>query len=243
MFEPIKLTVGDFMGRYFAALVPTTPALLAYKERPLERAIAWAPGRMVDYAETMLASWQRNATDAESGVSITQGFGKLPLVTVAMAKDLTLPDDAPPSEPGYVTLPEDPKQRVFQLHVVTGELRVQVVFFASEAPTALSMATQFLRFAKLRRQRDASALFCFAGFPQAFPVRLLAEGSGVDNVPNDHKNLSIAVVDLAVRANVPFFAAPDADTPHDGQGIPGTDDPPGFLLVDTVNRSLQGVAA
>lgn len=85
MFEPVKLTIGDLMGRYFAALVPTTPAMLGFKERPLKQAIVWAPGRMVDYADQMLASWQRNALSAyfsfkngvaSDGVSTALVFGE-----------------------------------------------------------------------------------------------------------------------------------------------------------------------
>ncbi|NCC41620.1 MAG: hypothetical protein EOM21_19815, partial [Gammaproteobacteria bacterium] len=60
MYQPVKSAFGQSLGRFFASVVPTTPYLDEYVKRPLSRAILWAPARMVDLAEEMLAAWQRD---------------------------------------------------------------------------------------------------------------------------------------------------------------------------------------
>ena len=234
MFEPIKEAFGAYMGRFFtpANLQPTTRPMVEYVQRPLEHAIAWCPGRMVDYAEYMLAEWQKNNTDS----AITQGFGRLPVVLVAMAKDYSLVDGMPVLDPEYVTLPGDEKRRIFMLQAITGTIRVQVAIFAEDEPTARSIAAQFLRYVKTRNNRDIAANFCFAGMRQAWGMSVMADMATANSVPVEAKNLTILTVDLSLQITIPRYTAPGVGEPNDGKGIPGTDDPAGYpVVLDTVN--------
>ncbi len=80
MLMPIKTGFGGFMAGFFSSLVPTTPAVQLMMDRPLKKAIMWAPSRMVDAAEEMLAAWQKNDTD-----SATTTPPEMPVILVAMA--------------------------------------------------------------------------------------------------------------------------------------------------------------
>ena len=60
MLQPVKIALGQFMGRYFSTIVPSTKPLEGFVTRPLAKAIAWAPARMIDAAEEMLSLWLRS---------------------------------------------------------------------------------------------------------------------------------------------------------------------------------------
>lgn len=239
MFEPVKEAFGAYMGRFFtrANLNPTTRPMIEYVARPLDQAIAWCPGRMVDYAELMLAEWQKNNTDGE----VTQGFGRLPVVLVAMAKDYSLSDGYTVLDPEYVTLPDDPKSRVFMLQTLTGTIRVQVAVFAEDEPTARSIAAQFLRYARQRQNRDIAVNFCFAGMRQVWGMSVLSESATASSIPVEAKNLSILTIDLNLQVTIPQYTAPAEGEPSDGKGVPGTDDPAGYPVVIDTGNGVDGV--
>ncbi|MBT9495717.1 MAG: hypothetical protein IV103_00140, partial [Zoogloea sp.] len=64
MLKPVRIGFGGFMGLFYASFVPTTPALQQFTTRGLKKSILWAPARMIDAAEEMLAAWQKNDTDS-----------------------------------------------------------------------------------------------------------------------------------------------------------------------------------
>jgi len=63
MLQPVKIAFGEYLGRYFASLAATTQPLKSYVTRPLLKAISWAPARMVDAADDMLALCMRTDLD------------------------------------------------------------------------------------------------------------------------------------------------------------------------------------
>jgi len=232
MLQPVKIAFGEYLGRYFASLAATTQPLQAYVARPLAKAIAWAPARMVDAADDMLALYMR--TDLDNAPTTPPD---LPVIIVAMAKDYT------PTGRDYtrqvadrqmVILPDDPKDRLFGLRVVAGDVRVQLAIFAMNLPTAQSLAAQFLLFVDEVPNRRFDAEYAFAGVKTKWPVQIESPESPAMSIQTEAKNLTILAIDLTLHASIPLFDAPKSGEPNDGKGTPGTDDPAGYPLVQTI---------
>jgi len=232
MLQPVKAAFGQFMGRYYASLTATTKPLGGFVARGLDKSIAWAPARMVDAAEDMLSLWMR----ADTTGAPTQP-PEMPVILVAMARDYT------PTGRDYarqvadrqmVVIPGDPKQRMFGLRAVSGDIPAQVVIFATDEPSARSLASQLLLFMDATPNRRFVARHRFAGQDMDWPVQLETPDVPAVSVPNDARNLSILAVNLTLRAQIPLFDAPKAGQPNDGKGTPGTDDPAGYPVVQKI---------
>ena len=235
MLEPVKDAFGRFMGRFYSEFVPTTKPLTPYIERGLSRAIVWAPSRMVDSAEEMLAAWQRNDTD-----SATTRPADMPVMIVSMARDYT------PTGRDYtrqiadaeqVMILGDDKERVFSLRTVAADIRAQVAIFAMDEPTARALAAQFLLFLDATPNRRFTARYTFAGEQMDWPVQIESTDSPAMSIGTEAKNLTILAIDLTLKATIPLFSAPAPGQPNDGKGAPGNaSDPSGILLVVQVNK-------
>jgi len=233
MLQPVKIALSQFMARYFASLVASTKPLEGYIARPLAKAIAWAPARMIDAAEDMLALWIRTDMD---GAPTTPP--DLPAIVVAMTKDYT------PTGRDYtrqiadrqiVIMPGDAKERRFGLRTVAGDVRVQIVIFAMDEPSAHSLAAQFLLFLDETENRRFQAEYHFAGMPAKWPVQIESPDSPAMSIASEAKNLTILAIDLTLHATIPLFDAPKVGEPNDGKGIPGTQDPAGYPVAQSVN--------
>lgn len=239
MLEPVKAAFGQFMGRFYAEIVPTTKPLESYVARGLAKSIVWAPSRMIDSAEDMLASWQRNDTD-----DATTKPANMPVMIVGMARDYT------PTGRDYtrqiadaemVTIPGDVKERAFSLRTIAGDVRAQIAIFAQDEPTARSLAAQFLLFMDATPNRRFTASYRFAGQAMDWPVQVEAPDSPAMSIQTDAKNLTILAVDLMLHAEIPLFNAPAAGQPNDGKGTPGdASDPSGHLLTVQVSIDVKG---
>jgi len=232
MLEPVKIAFGQYLGQYFAGIVPTTRPLEGYVRRPLAQAVVWAPARMIDAAEEMLSMWLRaDLTNA------TTTPPELPAIIVAMAKDYT------PTGRDYtrqvadrqmVIIPHDPQQRMFGLRAAAGDVRAQIVIFAMDVPSAHSLAAQFLLFLDATDNRRFSAIHRFANLDMPWPVQIETPETPAMSIPSEAKNLTILAIDLVLRAQIPLFDAPRAGQPNDGRGNPLTGDPAGYPAVQTV---------
>lgn len=232
MFEPVKLGLGQYMGRFYADLVPTTRAMEAFVARGLGKSVMWAPGRMVDAAEEMLSLYAREEPDT----GITRPF-ELPVVFVAMAKDYTPSGRDFTRQVGdaqMVTIPGDSEARVFGLKSIAADIRAQVVIAAGDEPTARSIAAQLALHIDSVGGRRFAAPFAYAGEAMDWPVVIESPDVAAVNVATEAKNLTLLAMDLTLRATVPLFSAPRAGEPNDGKGVPGTPDPAGFPVVRTV---------
>jgi len=232
MLQPAKVAFGEFLGRYFASLAATTQPLQAYVKRQLPKAIAWAPARMVDAADDMLALYMR--TDLDDAPTTPPD---LPVIIAAMAKDYT------PTGRDYtrqvadrqrIILPDDPKERLFGLRVVAGDVRVQLAIFAMDVPTAQSLAAQFLLFVDESPNRRFEAEYPFASIKTKWPVQIESPENPAMSIQTEAKNLTILAIDLTLHVSIPLFDAPKAGEPNDGKGNPGTDDPAGYPLVQSI---------
>lgn len=232
MLQPIKNAFGQYMGRYFASIAPTTKPLQGYVKRQLPKAIVWAPARMVDAADDMLSLWLRADMDGAPTEP-----PEMPAIIVAMAKDYT------PTGRDYtrqvadrqmVMIPGDAKERLFGLRAAAGDIRAQVVIFAMDQPTAHSLAAQFLLFVDATENRRFDAVHRFAGLDLPWPVQIESPDTMAVSIQTEAKNLTVLALDLTLRAEIPLFDAPPAGQPNDGKGVPGTDDPAGYPLVQGI---------
>lgn len=234
MLEPVKDAFGQFMGRFYSEIVPTTKPLTPYIARGLSKAIVWAPSRMVDSAEEMLAAWQRNDTD-----SATTRPADMPVMIVSMARDYT------PTGRDYtrqiadaelVMVPGDEKERAFGLRAIAGDVRAQIAIFAQDEPTARSLAAQFLLFLDAAPNRRFTARYTFAGEQMDWPVQVESTDSPAMSIGTEAKNLTILAIDLTLKATIPLFSAPAPGQPNDSKGTPGSaSDPAGHPLVIRVD--------
>lgn len=239
MLDPVKASLGVFMGLFYSSVVPNTKPLNEFVIRGLAKSIVWAPTRMVDAAEEMLASWQRNDTDGGPTKP-----PKLPVIIVAMARDYT------PTGRDYtrqvadsqmVMIPGDAKERAFGVRTMAGDVRAQIVVFASDEPTARSLAAQFLLFLDAAPNRRFTAKYPFAGLNLDWPVQIESPDSPAMSIQTEAKNLTILAIDITLKVEIPLFDAPKPGEPNDGKGTPGDPlDPAGYPLTAQVNVLRRG---
>ena len=237
MYEPVKIAFGQYLGHFFSGgIAPTTRYLTEYVRRPLNQAILWAPGRMVDMAEEMLAAWQRD----DSRGKPTPGY-TMPVILVALAKDAT--QSGPEfnrslGTPEYVVLPDDPKDRLFKLRTFAADLRAQLAIAAHDEPTARALASQVLLWLEAFPNRSFRATYRFAGFDLDWPVHVALPDQPAALVPTDAKNLTLLTLDLTLRPTIPLYQAPRPGEPNDGQGDPeNPDDPAGYPFLLEIDQN------
>jgi len=232
MFEPVKVGFGRYMARFYGDLIATTRPLEEFVARGVGKSVMWAPARMVDAAEEMLKLYARD--DIESGP--TKPFN-LPIMFVAMAKDYM------PSGRDYtrqigdkvdIALPNDDKARNFKLRSIAADIRAQVVVAAMDEPSARSLVAQFILHLDSTDGRRFKAPYTFAGEALDWPVQIETPDVQAIAVPSDAKNLTMIAIDLTLRAAVPLIDAPKPGDANDEQGIPGTDDPAGYPVVQLI---------
>lgn len=230
MFTPAKIALAQTLEAFHRQTLGNTQGLARFLNRPFAQAYVWAPARMVDQAAVMLDAWQRN--DSQQAPTRPP---ELPVCLVAVAKSL---EPVGPevglhiaAEPVDVVFPEDPRERVFRVRLLSEGLRAQLAFFGSDVPTVQSLAAQFLLYLNPPPARRLLALYPFAGFTHAYPVVIDTPDTPAVAVDTNSPTISCLAVDLTLRITVPLFAAPGPGEPNDGQGVPGTDDPAGYPVV------------
>lgn len=221
--DAIKVGLGRYLSGWHQRLFSDTNALREYASRTVDKAIMWAPGRMVDQVEEMLEAYRKNDT-----AQANQPKPRLPIALVAMAKDFI----AAPPEYGRgmgdeqdVIIPADGRERLFRLSVIVGELRVQVAMIAAEDSTATSLATQLQRYMSTVQNRVFFADIPVAGIAQRWPVQIELPDIAAQSVATDVKNLTILLTDFTLRATVPMLRAPGAGEANDGRGGANATDP------------------
>ncbi len=235
MLEPVKSGFGGYMAGFYSYLVPTTKSMPEFIARGLPLSIVWATSGMVDKAEEMLATWQRNDTD-----SAATKPAKLPVIIVATARDYMptgrdftrqIADSMPVIIPGDTI-----KGRLFGLRTIAGDIRAQVVVIAADEPTARSIASQFCLYMDTTSGRRFHANYTFAGVTDGWPVQIESVDTPFVSVQTEIKNVVILACDLTLKATIPLFDAPKVgNANNDGKGIPETVDPAGYAVVIEVD--------
>lgn len=235
--DPIKAAFGAYLAGFHAQLMGDTRGVREFAARDFSKSVVLAPGRMIDAAEDLLATWRKN--DTSQGAQPTP---YLPIIIVAMAKDYvaTGPEyGRTGAEPVDVTIPGDPKRRVFKMQAVTADIRTQLLIAAADEPTARSIALQFHAYTNQIGNRRFAATYRLAGFDEKWPVVFEQPDVMAPSMATDQKNLTILVCDLTMRPTVPLLRAPRASEANDGQGAGANQDDPfgdrydpsGYLVV------------
>jgi hypothetical protein len=241
MLEPVKVALGEFMGEFYSGLVATTRPMQEFVNRGLSKSIAFAPARMVDSAEDMLRAWLKADKDAQTSPPL------LPAIIVALAKDYTPTGrdfTRQVADRMMVTLPGDEKERIFGLRAIAGDVRAQIVIFASDEPSARSIASQFLLYIDETMHRRFYARWRFAGIESAWPVQLETPDVPATSIASEAKNLTILALDVTLKAEIPLYDAPAAGEPNDGKGTPGdADDPAGYPGMESIHLESSEAGA
>jgi hypothetical protein len=227
MFQPVQVAFGEFLHEFYRQVAPTTVPLQEYAQRGFARSAVWAAGRMVDQADEMLGAWQRNASDPGA----TRPF-KLPVLMVALGKGFEpIQHDfgIQHADPIWIEFPGDPKERLFRVRLLSGDLRAQIAIFSSDAPSAQSLASQLLLYLDSPAQRRFFARHRFADLDHHYPVQISLPDAPAIAVETGQSNMTCLAIDIILKATVPLFMAPRDDEPNDGRGTPGNpDDPHGY---------------
>lgn len=238
MFQSVKTSFGEYMGRFYASLHPTTKGMGEFVGRGFSQSVVWAPSRMVDAAEDMLDSWQRNDTDGSPTHPAS-----LPIIIAAMAADYTPTSrdvTRQVSEEALVILPGDVKERAFKVRTIAGDIRTQIAVFAHDEPTVKSIAAQFALFVDRMDNRRFYAIHSFAGQDIKWPIQLETPETFAQRIASEAKILTILAMDVTLRVSIPLFNAPKDGEPHDSKGNPSdSNDPSGYPLVIDVDYTRK----
>lgn len=237
MFQELKVGFGHYMSRFFDQLVPTTKPMAEYCRRPFKYAVMLAPARMIDMAEDLLAKYLRADIQKDFGSSTRPH--NLPVILVAFARDVT------PTARDYgrqianaewVTLPGDEKERVFKIRTVASDVRVQCAVFASDEPTARSIAAQFLLYVDATQNRRFWVDYEYAGIPLKFPAQLETTEVIAPLTPTEANNLTVLAIDLTLKCTIPLINGAKTEEEADDKGIVGDEfDPAGYRIVEAVD--------
>lgn len=230
--KELQIALGAYLERWHQQLVPTTPALTEYAARSFATSVAMVPGRMVDAASEMLAAWRRN-----DNIGKTTG-ALMPIALVALAKDyvpVAGDQSRQIANEVFVTIPSDPKERIFKLRQIQGVRRGQILIAASEEETARNIVQQLILFMNAVENRYFQATYRFAGIDQSWPVTIETTDIPAEVAPDgDEKNLTLLVVDIHFLESIPLFKAPTQSEPNDGQGDGTPDNPSGYPKVTKI---------
>lgn len=225
-FFPLKQAFSEYMARFYAGLYPDTKAMQEYTARGIARSIIWAPDRMVDAAEDMLASYRKNANGPAGTNSL------LPVIIVAMAKDyIPTGGDWGGRQVGrrLVSLVEGGS--VYGYRQAMGDIRTQVVIIAAESATARSLAAQFCLFVAEIQNRRFYCAHEWGQYRLQMPCMLENPDLYFSAVPTEQPNITLLAADITLKATFPYLDAPKPDEPNDGSG----NNPPGYPLVAQVD--------
>lgn len=229
-FDQIKKGFGHYLARWRKGIYADyadTDAVRSFLERPFKQAVQWAPARMIDAAEDMLALYRKSA-NGENGPAAA-----LPVVLLAMDDNFL--------GTGADWSGQHVSRRLVQIMEggswygykhVQQDRRAQVVIIASEGGSAQSLAAQLASFIQEPKNRWFDAPYVFGEYK--VPMQITLETNRIDwmnvAVPADAKNLKILAADITLKCSIPYFDAPQPGEPNDGS----THTPPGYPLVQVI---------
>lgn len=221
-FFPLKQAFSEYMARFYAGLYPDTSAMQEYTARGIARSIVWAPDRMVDAAEEMLASYRKNSNGPQGSNSL------FPIILVALAKDyIPTGGDWGGRQVGRKMVSIVEGGSVYGYRQAMGDIRVQVVIIAAESATARSLAAQFALFVGERHNRRMYCSHTWGQYTFDMPCMLESPDMMFGSVQSDQTNITILAGDLDLKATFPYLDAPKPGEPNDGT----TNNPPGYPVL------------
>lgn len=226
-----KEGIGWYMVNWFNKLYADTPALKDFRSRRVAQAIQWAPSRMLDQVESMLAQYRKNE-NGPPGAST-----KLPVMLLATDDDfLGTGADFGGHHTGFERVQILTGGSWYDYRQDMHDRRIQVAIIASDIDTAKSLAAQLSAYMQEPHHRYMDAKYVFGQYE--IPAAMQLETKRIDwmKVETDQKNIKILAADIALKCIVPILRAPAEDEPNDGT----TNVPPGFPVVKKVHN-VQGM--
>lgn len=230
---PIKQALGEYLGRWYSTLYGDTQAVAEFCARGMAKAIKLVPGRMIDDANAMLSSYQRDQ-QGQHGAN-----AKLPVVLVAMGRDYTGSGgdwggrQVPRRE---VCLSDEPGASVYGYRQAMHDVRVQFAIIAAEEMSARSLAAQLaLFFGDPGLNRTFHATHTWGQYTKKLPV-MVENTDMMFAVAGESKTMTILVGEITLKATIPYFDAPKVGEPNDGT----TNNPPGYPRVSSVTLAEKG---
>lgn len=205
--DPIRVAVARYLAGYFSELVPMTAGVQSFMQRPLETAIAFAPGRLVDDVEGMITKWMR-ANDSPGS----------PAIIVGIAQDWTPTSAAngrQQTSKTYARISDD-DPRITCYRTIAADFRLQVVIFGHQSSDVKSLAAQLALFIDRPGNRRFYAEHLALGTPTKWSVILESPEVIFGSVASNARNMHILALDLTVRTSIPVFYPADKSVSADG---------------------------
>lgn len=233
---PLKDAFSAYMTRWYRGLYADTKGVIEFTQRNIERCIVWAPGRMVDAAEEMLAAYRKNDNDGGA-----HGKGALlPVVIIGMAKDYNptgVDMGGMQVRRQLITITDEPDASIYGYRQAHGDVRTQVVIFAAEEASAKSLAAQFLWFIAQVENRRFKTSHTFGEYGIQLSATIENPDTVFMNIVTEQKNLTMLAADITLRALFPYFDAPKVGEPNDGTAH----NPPGYPAITQISSTDKNV--
>ncbi|MCK2122109.1 hypothetical protein [Pseudomonas sp. PNPG3] len=224
-FDQLAAAWGQYMNRWFNELYANTKAVELYRAKPFSQAVMWAPSRMIDAAEDMLAAYRKNVNGPDGANSM------FPMVLMAVDTNYlgTGADFGGDHISRRLLQIEEGGSWYGYQHSMLDQ-RLQVVVFASEGASAKSLCAQLSAFIKRPSNRYLSATYKFGQYSIPAPITLETNRIDWMEVKTSFKNMKILAADFILKCTMPHLDAPGEGDPNDGS----TNNPPGYPLVQEI---------
>lgn len=226
MFEPVIAGLCEVLREFHSSVVPSSKPTRRFARAEFSGAVRLIPQaeRMIDAVNELLARSRLSA----------------PVLLAALDNDWIPGSAHPVSDTANVTFPLDTKGRQFRMRTVDGEIRAQLAFCASSERAASQLASLFAEHLQSVGV-DFYAAHEFAGLWHGLPAMIEIPENPAISVDTGSRRLAVVAINLSVRVTVPLFMAPRPGEPNDGKGVPGTNDPAGYLADSVVGDEPEGV--
>ena len=231
-FDQIRAAWGVYMNRWFNGLYANTKAVDAYRQKPFSQAVMWAPSRMIDAAQDMLAAYRKNMNGPEGANAM------FPIVLMAVDENFM--------GTGADWGGDHIARRLLQIHEGGSwygyqhsmmDQRLQVVIIGSEGASTKSLAAQLATFIKRPSNRNLKAFYTFGEYNIPAPITLETNRIDWMDVKTELKNIKILAADIMLKCTMPALDAPAEGEPNDGS----VRNPPGYPLVQDVQHDDTAV--
>lgn len=221
---PLKEAFAVYMRRWYDGLFVDTQAMQQLVDRGFTTSCMWAPARLVDKAEEMLAAYQKNDNNVQ-GKNLM-----FPIVLMGMAKDYTPVSAEWGRQVGRQLVRLEEGGSVYGYRQAMFEKRMQIVVIAGEEATANSLAAQFCLFVGEVPNRRFLASHVFGQYDLDMPVTIETPDIQFMDVETGNKNITILAADLMLKVQTPYLDAPRPGEPNDGTA----NNPPGYEVVGEI---------
>lgn len=217
-----KEAFGWYLLDWFNTLYADTSAVKEFSERRPAQAMQWAPSRMLDKVESMLAQYRKNENGPAGATT------KLPVMLLATDDDfLGTGADWGGQHTGFDRVQIYEGGSWYDYRQDMHDRRIQVVIIASDVDSAKSLAAQLSAFMQQPHRRYMDAKYKFGQY--TIPAAMQLETKRIDwmKIETEMKNVKILAADVALKCVVPILRGPAEGEPNDGSA----NVPPGYPVV------------